>query len=936
MPRLSDFARVCALVLFVTAIASGAALADTYDTATLVRIRPASPEQLRIMRDERVDIVGRMGDSFKALLRPEQLERLTAQGLEIEVLYAEMQADRERWAQNDAAAAAAASVVGPRAPNAPNAPTTYYTASKFNTTNPPVGSLMEHLLQQYNAHKTITRLYNLGPSQDGAYDIIAMKITKNPDAVEAEPKIRIYGNIHGDEKGGCMVASDVLDTILSGYVATPQDQVAKRLVDETEMWFIPMGNPYGNARNTRYNSRTVDLNRNFWGPNGSDEPPAWSEKETQAIRDLTEAATADHGKKRFTTSISFHEGEIVFNSVWNYTTSPPSDEPIFWWSRRGGSGCIGQTIPNCPTLAPNGLAQAYKDGCTKPGFWYSEGYDWYGTRGDTNDWAYGAWTQLDTTIELNSTKSPAGSQIPTYTAQHRQAVLNYMMKTFQGIHGVMSDALTSAPLDGTVAVTATDSVNFSVPRTFQAIYTDPAVGDFHRVLQPGTYTMTCNATGYLPTVVTGLVVTADTKTLADCRMTRTALQYASNTPTDSCAQGGPGAGNGIVDAGEDATLLVTVSNPGTIGASAVSGSLSTTLPGITITDGLAQFANVPGGASASSIAPHFAFSVGPDVACGTAIPFALHLTATQGAWDQSFTVTVGQSTPATPVTVFTESFDGATFPPAGWTQTDVAGTTGNWARSTATVHPSGSAPHSGAGLAYFNGYTATRGDTTRLARTTTIALPADAASAAASFWVFHDVADASSDRVQVQVSTDGTTWTNVGTAVARNDGTSGWGQHTVSLSAYLGQSVQVAFLGIGGLGNDVHLDDVAVSYTPRGPCSMNPCLAPQAPAEVAPGTTPASSLAWSGTDTLTWPSAPNATTYHLYRGAPSDLPALLTAAADSCIAYAGPALTVAAAHVPAAGAFDWYLVTGLNGTLEGPAGDATAGSRVVNSTGTCP
>ncbi len=927
MTRLFDFARVCALLLLVAATA---VLADTYDAATLVRIRPADPEQLRIMREERVDVVGRMGDSFKALLEPEQLERLTAKGFEIEVLYAEMQADRERWAENDRAAATAAAA-GPRTPNAPNAPTTYYTASKFNTTSPPAGSLMEHLLQQYNAHKTITRLYNLGASQDGAYDIIAMKISKNPDAVEAEPKIRIYGNIHGDEKGGCMVASDVLDTILSGYVATPQDPVAKRLVDETEMWFIPMGNPYGNAHNSRYNSRTVDLNRNFWGPAGSDEPPAWSEKETQAIRDLTEAATADHGKKRFATSISFHEGEIVFNSVWNYTTNPPSDEPIFWWSRRGGSGCTGQTVPNCPTLAPNGLAQAYKDGCTKPGFWYTEGYDWYGTNGDTNDWAYGAWTQLDTTVELNSTKSPAGSQIPTYTAQHRQAVLNYMMKTFQGIHGVMSDALTGVPIDGTVAVTATDSVNFSVPRSFQAIYTDPVAGDFHRVLQPGTYTMTCNATGYLPTVVTGLVVTADTKTLADCRMARTALSYASNTPTDSCAQGGPGNANAVLDAGEDATLLVTVSNPGTVGASAVSGSLSTTLSGVTITDGLAQFANVLPGGSASTVAPHFAFSVGPDVACGTVIPFSLHLTATQGAWDQSFNLTVGQPTPATPVTVFTESFDGTAFPPAGWTQLDVGGTTGNWARSTATVHPSGSAPHSGAGLAYFNGYAATRGDTTRLTRSAMIALPADAATAAASFWVYHDVVDASSDRVQLQVSTDGTTWTSVGTAVARNNGTTGWGQHTVSLSSYLGQSIEVAFLGIGGLGNDVHLDDVAVTYTPRGPCSMNACLAPQAPAEVA-----AAALAWSGRDTLTWPAAPNATTYHVYRGAPSDLPALLTAAADSCTAYAGAAPSFAATHVPDAGSIDWYLVTGLNGTLEGPAGNATAGARVVNSTGTCP
>ena len=149
------------------------------------------------------------------------------------------------------------------------------------------------------------------------------------------------------------------------------------------------------------------------------------------------------------------------------------------------------------TLAPDGLAKAYQDGCTTPGFWYTNGYDWYGTRGDTNDWSYGAWSTLDTTIELNVAKSPAASQIPTYCAQHRQAVLNYMLKTFQGIHGVMTDQASGTPLDGTVTATCTASATIAVPHPYQAVFTDPVAGDFHRVLQPGTYTVTCKAAGYV-------------------------------------------------------------------------------------------------------------------------------------------------------------------------------------------------------------------------------------------------------------------------------------------------------------------------------------------------------------------------------------------------------------------------------------------------------
>ena len=519
-------------LLFVFVFARTVAQADTYDTATLVDITTGTKDDVALLRDMRIDVVGLHDGIYKALVTEEQMKALSAHGLSVKILFDEMAADRARWAAATASAGLA---------------TGYYTPSKFNTVNPPAGSLMEHLLQQYNAHPTITRLYNLGPSQDGAYDVIAMKVSKNPDAVEAEPKIRLYANIHGDEKGGVMVSCDVLDTILAGYTASPQDATSRKHVDETEMWFIPMGNPWGNAHNSRYNSRSVDLNRNFWGPAGSDAPPAWSEKETQEIRDLTEASTADHSKKRFAVSLSFHEGDVVFNSVWNYTTSAPSDEPIFWLSRTGGSGCGSQTIPNCPTLAPHGLAQAYKDGNFTPGFWFTEGYDWYGTRGDTNDWAYGAWTALDTTIELNTQKTPPASQIPVYCAQHRQAVLNYMLKVFQGIHGVMTDQATGAPLDGNVAVTNTASPNFPVPHDYQAVFTDPVAGDFHRVLQPGTYTVVCTAPGYMTTTIPGVVVAADTTTVADCAMSPCAppevggAVFTSKTRFDWTAPGGAGS-----------------------------------------------------------------------------------------------------------------------------------------------------------------------------------------------------------------------------------------------------------------------------------------------------------------------------------------------------------------------------------------------------------
>jgi uncharacterized repeat protein (TIGR01451 family) len=174
------------------------------------------------------------------------------------------------------------------------------------------------------------------------------------------------------------------------------------------------------------------------------------------------------------------------------------------------------------------------------------------------------------------------------------------------------------------------------------------------------------------------------------------------------------------------------------------------------------------------------------------------------------------------VTYLTEGFDSATPPnlPAGWAQVDVSGTAGNWATATGTVHPSGYSPHSAPNLAYFNSYSASTGSSTRLYRTTGLDLSA-AAAVQLSFWMFHDTGFSSSnDRLQVQVSTDGgTTWVDVGAPIPRYDGSTGWKQHVVDLSAYAGQpDVRLGFLGISAYGNDVHIDDVVVSAPPTTVC----------------------------------------------------------------------------------------------------------------------
>jgi hypothetical protein len=175
----------------------------------------------------------------------------------------------------------------------------------------------------------------------------------------------------------------------------------------------------------------------------------------------------------------------------------------------------------------------------------------------------------------------------------------------------------------------------------------------------------------------------------------------------------------------------------------------------------------------------------------------------------SFTVTGTVTVPAGGTTVFSNGFDSST----GWSIVDVSGTAGNWTFPTSGVNPT-VAPHGGTALAMFNSFDAASGSQTRLYRTTGFAIPSTAVTATLTFWMYHDTGyTTAADRVQVQAST-GSTFANVGTAVNRYDGTTGWKQHTIDLAAYKGTTVQLGFLGISVFGNNVLIDDAAVVTTP--------------------------------------------------------------------------------------------------------------------------
>lgn len=116
---------------------------------------------------------------------------------------------------------------------------------------------------------------------------------------------------------------------------------------------------------------------------------------------------------------------------------------------------------------------------------------------------------------------------------------------------------------------------------------------------------------------------------------------------DSCPLGGAGDGDGILDPGESATLQVTVQNLGSVEATGITGHLSTSTPGVAISDADATFPDIPSGGTGLSMSPHFTIDAAASVPCGTTIQFHMNLATDQGLFAYDFTMPVGAPTTTT-------------------------------------------------------------------------------------------------------------------------------------------------------------------------------------------------------------------------------------------------------------------------------------------------
>jgi predicted deacylase len=321
--------------------------------------------------------------------------------------------------------------------------------------------MINGMIAYANNYPAIAQCLDLGNSVQGR-ELYAVKISDNVTIEENEPEAAFWGGVHGNEYGGMEMPYMYIGYLCENYGVIP---MVTDFVNSTEIWCVPMINPDGRVNGTRNNANNIDLNREFgynWDGWGSS-PYPFSQVESRAVRELGT-------DNNLSISISYHCSGDEFYYPWGFFPDNAPDYSIFYR-----------------------LAQRYGAAAS---YNVMSSYQSYQTHGEILDWAYGCLGGLSFTAEVSNSSANVNT-----TFDRNRAGMNIFLDLIQeGIHGIVTDSLTGEPLRAAVWL-----LGDPIPT-----YTDPAIGDLHRIVTPGNYSIKVWANGYVPRTIDNLFVTYGT------------------------------------------------------------------------------------------------------------------------------------------------------------------------------------------------------------------------------------------------------------------------------------------------------------------------------------------------------------------------------------------------------------------------------------------
>lgn len=347
-------------------------------------------------------------------------------------------------------------------------------------------------------HPDIVRLESIGQSVQGR-ELWAVRITDFPDLEEDEPEFVYISTLHGDEKVGTVLCLNFLERLLAGYGT---DGFITPLIDDTDIWLAPLVNPDGYEMNLRWNANNQDLNRAF---------PEFSRDFLGTI--YTEGAAPTAGRQpevahimnwaaahSFVFGANYHTGALVVNYPYDEEPGIPSGVEA---PSPDDALMLDVSLTYADRNPPMAASPVFADGVTN-------GSAWFSISGGLQDWHYRYGGAVHITFEVSNVKTPNSSALAGLWDDNREAMFAYMSLVHRTVRGIVTDLATGAPLYARVFLGGNP----------QPVFTDPDVGDYHRMALPGDYTLRVESAGYIPYTVAGVTVGGSASTRADVGLSR--------------------------------------------------------------------------------------------------------------------------------------------------------------------------------------------------------------------------------------------------------------------------------------------------------------------------------------------------------------------------------------------------------------------------------
>jgi uncharacterized short protein YbdD (DUF466 family) len=319
----------------------------------------------------------------------------------------------------------------------------------------------------------LCKLEVIGRSVKGR-ELLALKISDNAKVDEKEPEVLLDSTIHGNELIGFPMLLKLAHELLTEY---ENDKQVKRVVDNTEIWIMPLRNPdgtYKKGNNTvkgasRFNANFVDLNRNF--PDTQNRESVFSlkfEPETQSLVKFV-------SERNFVIGATIHAGAEVLNYPWDSMEEKHPDDAWFRSITREYVDLIHTVDSNYMNDLDDGI---------------TNGYAWYSIMGGFQDYMNYFENSRVITFELSTSKIPWAFDLYTYWLKNRPSILEFIEQAQKGINGVVVDSITGAPINAKVFINKSANNSPWVKTGTK--------GEFYRPLLPGKYSVYVEAMGYEP------------------------------------------------------------------------------------------------------------------------------------------------------------------------------------------------------------------------------------------------------------------------------------------------------------------------------------------------------------------------------------------------------------------------------------------------------